>query len=89
MQLPTWNFRNIYAGLNTDFPGSYTLPYPLVPQARTFGTFAPVGFTTMRGGGALWYEISGTQALNQLIRLETNGGGMPSSSLRLAIARLQ
>jgi hypothetical protein len=89
IQHPTWNFRSIYAGLNSDFPSTYTLPYPLVPQARSFGTFAPVGVTTLRGGGILWYEISGTQSAAQLMRLETNGGGQPSSNLRLAIARLQ
>jgi hypothetical protein len=88
-QQPTWNFRSIYAGLNADFPATYTLPYPLVPQARSFGTFAPVGVTTLRGGGVLWYEISGTQSAAQLLRLETNGGGLPSSSLRLAITRVQ
>jgi len=88
-QQPTWNFRSIYAGLNSDFPGTYALPYPVVPQARTFGSFAPVGVTTMRGGGMMWYEISGTQTAAQLLRLETNGGGQPSSSLRLAITRVQ
>jgi hypothetical protein len=85
----TWNFRSIYTGLNTDQPSTYTLPYPLVPQPRTFGTFAPVGVTTLRGGGMLWYEITGTQTLGQLLRFETNGGGLPSSNLRLAISRLQ
>ncbi|HEV7587007.1 MAG TPA: IPT/TIG domain-containing protein [Longimicrobium sp.] len=89
IQQPTWNFRSIYAGLNADFPATYTLAYPLVPQARTFGTFAPVGIITMRGGGVLWYEISGTQTAPQLLRLETNGGGTPTSSLRIAVARLQ
>ncbi len=89
IQMPTWNFRSIYAGLNTDFPATYTLPYPLVPQARTFGSFLPVAVTTLRGGGILWYEISGTQTLGQVLRLETNGGGLPSSNLRLAITRLQ
>ncbi|MEO8621873.1 MAG: hypothetical protein ABI625_12460 [bacterium] len=89
IQMPTWNFRNIYAGLNTDFPSTYTLAYPLVPQARAFGTFAPVAVTTLRGGGVLWYVITGTQTLNQLLRLEINGGGQPSASLRLAVARIQ
>lgn len=89
IQMPTWNFRSIYAGLNADFPSTYTLPYPLVPQARSFGTFAPVAVTTLRGGGVLWYEISGTQTAAQLLRLETNGGGLPSSTLRIAVARLQ
>jgi hypothetical protein len=90
LQMPTWDLRSIYAGLNTDPNASgFTLAYPLVPQARTFGTFAPVAITTMRGGGVIWYEITGTQSLGQLLRLETNGGGMPSSSLRMAVARLQ
>jgi hypothetical protein len=89
IQMPTWNFRNVYAGLNADFPSTYTLAYPLIPQARTFGTFAPVGITTLRGGGVLWYEISGTQTAAQLLRLETNGGGQPSSNLRIAVSRLQ
>jgi hypothetical protein len=89
IQMPTWNFRSIYAGMNADFPSTYTLPYPLVPQARSFGTFAPVAVTTLRGGGVLWYEISGTQTAAQLLRLETNGGGQPSANLRIAVARLQ
>jgi hypothetical protein len=89
IQQPTWNFRSIYAGLNADFPGTYTLTYPLVPQARAFGTFAPVGVTTLYGGGVLWYEISGTQTAPQLLRLEANGGGTPSTNLRIAVARLQ
>lgn len=89
IEMPTWNFRSIYAGLNADFPATYTLAYPLVPQQRAFGDFALASITTLRGGGVLWYELSGTQTLNQLLRLETNGGGLPSSSLRIAIARLQ
>lgn len=89
IQQPTWNFRSIYAGMNADFPATYSLAYPLVPQARSFGTFAPVGVTTLRGGGVLWYEISGTQTAAQLLRLETNGGGQPSANLRLAITRIQ
>jgi hypothetical protein len=89
IQMPTWNFRSIFAGLNADIPGTYTLAYPLVPQARSFGSFAPVGVTTLRGGGVLWYEISGTQSAAPLLRLETNGGGGPTSNLRLAVTRLQ
>jgi hypothetical protein len=89
IQMPTWNFRSIYAGLNADFPSTYTLPYPLVPQARSFGSFAPVGVTTLRGGGVLWYEISGTQTAAQLLRLQASGGGTPSTDLRIAVARLQ
>jgi hypothetical protein len=89
IQFPTWNLRSIYAGLNTDFPGSYTSPFLLVPTPLSFGTFAPLASTTIRGGGTRYYEFSGTQSAPQLLRLEASGGGTPSSSLRIAVARLQ
>jgi hypothetical protein len=89
IQFPTWNLRSIYAGLNTDPNASgFTLAYPLVPTQLTFGSFTPAAIITLRGGGALWYEISGTQTAPQLLRLQTNGG-LPSSSLRLAVTRIQ
>jgi hypothetical protein len=89
IQYQTWNFRNIYQGLNTDFATTYTLPYPQVPTPFSFGSFNAAGITTLRGGGVLWYELSGTQSNAQLLRVETNGGGLPSSNLRIAVTRLQ
>ena len=89
IQMPTWNFRSIYTGLNADLPATYTLAYPLVPQQRTFGSFAPVAVATMYGGGVLWYELSGTQTAPQLLRLQSDVGGTPSTNLRVAVARLQ
>ena len=41
------------------------------------------------GGGVLWYQISGTQTLPQLLRLQANGGGALGSTVRLAITRVQ
>lgn len=90
IQMPTWNFRGIYAGLNTDPNASgFTLAYPLVPTARTFGSFAPVNTPTLYGGGVLWYEISGTHTQPQLVRLLGNGGITLPSNIRVAIARVQ
>jgi IPT/TIG domain len=89
IQLPTWNTRDIYAGLNTDFPSTYTSPFLLVPTPLSFGTFAPLASTTMRGGGTRYYEFGGTHSAAQLLRLEANGGGTPSTDLRVAVARLQ
>jgi hypothetical protein len=90
IQFPTWNMRSIYAGLNTDPNASgFTLAYPLVPTQLGFGSFTPTAITTLRGGGMLWYEISGTQTAAQLLRLETNTGGLPSSTLRIAVTRIQ
>jgi hypothetical protein len=90
IQMPTWNFRNIYAGLNADLPASYPTPYPLVPTALAFGAFtAPAPITTLRGGGVRWYEFSGTQTAPQLIKLQGSGGGAIPSTLRLAVTRIQ
>ncbi|HEX5871749.1 MAG TPA: hypothetical protein VFY65_15080, partial [Longimicrobium sp.] len=89
IQMPTWNFRNIYAGMNTDFPGTYSLAYPLTPVSFTFGSVAPVSQATMYGGGVLWYQFSGTHTQPQLVRLLGNGGGALSSNIRVAIARVQ
>jgi hypothetical protein len=88
-QMPTWNFRSIYAGLNTDLPATYTRVYPQVPTQFTFGSFSAPAIATLRGGGILWYEISGTQAQAQLLRLTGTGGGALPSDVRVAIARVQ
>jgi hypothetical protein len=90
IQMPTWNFRSIYAGLNADFPSTYTLAYPLTPTQLSFGAFtAPPAITTLRGGGVLWYEFSGTQTAPQLVKLQGSGGGAIPSTLRVAFTRIQ
>jgi hypothetical protein len=89
IQVPTWNFRSIYAGFNTDFPGTYPLAYPLVPTALSFGHFAPINTTTMYGGGVLYYQLSGTQTEGQLLKLRASGGGARSANLRMAVTRVQ
>jgi hypothetical protein len=90
IQIPTWNMRSIFTGLNGDFGApSFPLAYPLVPTALTFGASAPLASTTLRGGGLKHFEFTGTQTAAQLLRLEANGGGLPSTDLRIAIARIQ
>lgn len=91
IQFPTWNMRSIFAGYNADFSaqGSFTAVYPQTPAQFSFGSFNTATITTLRGGGVLWYEISGTQTAPQLLRLENNGGTFPSSNLRLAVTRIQ
>jgi hypothetical protein len=91
IQMPTWNFRNVYAGFNADLPGTYSQAYPLVPTALSLGgATTPGAITTLRGGGSLWYELAGTQTAPQLIRLQgTDGTQTIPSTLRVAITRIQ
>jgi hypothetical protein len=44
---------------------------------------------TLRGGALKYFEFAGTQSAAQILRLENNGGGLPSTDLRIAIARIQ
>ncbi len=90
IQFPTWNMRSIFAGLNTDPNASgFTLAYPHVPTQLSFGTFNPTAVTTMRGGGFVTYEISGTQTAPQLVRVQGSGGTAIPSTARIAITRIQ
>jgi hypothetical protein len=88
-QMPTWNFRDIYAGLNREFPVSFPRPYPLAPRALTFGQIGPVDVPSVAGGGVAYFEISGAHTRDQLLSLEGLRGGVFPSTLRIAIARLR
>ncbi len=90
IQMPTWNLRSIYAGLNGDFGGpSFPLAYPLVPTAVSFGTSSPLVSATLRGGALKFFEFNGTQTAPQLLRLQASGGGTLPSDVRVAITRVQ
>jgi hypothetical protein len=89
VRFATWNFRNVYAGLNTDYSGSFPLAYPLTGTSLGFGGFGPVSVSTMYGGSVLWYQLSGVQTSPQLLRLAASGGGAPSTNLRVAVVRVQ
>lgn len=89
IQVPTWNFRDIYAGLHREFPVGFPWAYPLVPRALTFGDIRPVDVPAVAGGGVAYFEISGAHTQPQLISLQGLRGGALPSTLRIAIARLQ
>jgi hypothetical protein len=89
IQMPTWNFNHIYAGLSTDYGSATFAYYPIVPQALAFGSVAATSVPSIVGGGVKYFEFSGTHTKAQLLRLEASGGGAPASTLRVAIARLQ
>ena len=88
-QIATWNFPEIFAGMNADFPTTlYPLRYPLTPTQLSFG-FGDVSVPSIAGGGVAYFEVSGTQTAPQLLRLLSTGGGAPPSWLRIAVARIQ
>ncbi|HYW29913.1 MAG TPA: Ig-like domain-containing protein [Gemmatimonas sp.] len=90
VQFPSWNLRNIYSSLNQlpTWTGRFPTPYPLQPQALSFGAFTS-RVNGMRGGAHAYFELSGTALPQQIVGVRAPGGGVPSSLLRVAIVRLQ
>ncbi|WP_420125806.1 IPT/TIG domain-containing protein [Longimicrobium sp.] len=89
MQMPTWDFTNIYAGLKADFPSTYTRARRIEPTQVALGSFAPLAASELYGGGVIYLELSGTHTQAQLINLTGTGGGALNGNLRVAIARIQ
>ncbi len=89
LQMPTWDFRSMYTGMNTDFPATFATNYPITPTALTLGSFSPVSVASVAGGGVAYFELSGTHTQTQLLKLLGTGGGAVPSTFRVAIARLQ
>ena len=88
--VPTWNLREIYAGLNSD-PGwsaRWNTPFPVAPLAVPFGAFETTR-SGLRGGAHAYFELSGASTATQLLQLRSVTGGTPSTNLRLSILRLQ
>jgi hypothetical protein len=88
VQFPTWNSPNIYAGMASDFPSSFTAN-PFSAWTLTKSAFTHDNSRVV-GGGFDLYQISGTTTGGQTIGLVGFGGiGSASSTLRIAISRTQ
>jgi hypothetical protein len=91
VKFPSWNTRDIFGGMHTDFPQSDDFPktYPLVPQAVAAGDFT-IDHAGIHGGSFSAYDLTGLSATARTIGLSagTTGGAAPGS-LRLVIARIQ
>jgi len=87
---PTWNLRDIYAGLNAapDWTSRWNTRFPIQPTRLPLGSF----FTqrpAIRGGAHAYYDILGTLNIPQLIHLRTSANTALNPSLRIAITRLE
>lgn len=90
VQFPTWNLRDIYAGLHASpsWTSRWSTPYPVVPTPLSFGSFTAVQ-SGLRGGAHAYYELAGPSSGGQVLSLRAPTGGTPSPSVRLAVVRLQ
>jgi hypothetical protein len=89
VNIASWNFRDIYSGLNADFATTYPKPYPLIPVAMNTGdVFADMA--AIRGGSFAMFDFSGSAPSGRAISVVGTGGvGPVPPTLRMSIARLQ
>jgi hypothetical protein len=88
LTFPSWNSRDIFAGLATTYPGAF-VANPLNARAMTFGAFTlPVA--RLRAFSSSYFSFEGAQTGSQLIELRGEGGAVaPPPSLRLAVVRVE
>ena len=86
LSFPGWNTHDVFAGMAEDFPNLYPQPFPLAVRGLSVGNFA-VEVPEVRGGSAALFELRGTG--RQLLELHGSGGGEPTSTLRIAVARVE
>ena len=88
LKQPSWNFRDVFAGLQNDFPQTYATAWPLLPFVRTFGAFT-FDYHVLPGT-ASFTELKGTQSAKQLIELKAAGTSTAAApaELRIAIVRV-
>ncbi|HUQ20591.1 MAG TPA: Ig-like domain-containing protein [Gemmatimonadaceae bacterium] len=85
---PSWNLRQVFAGLNADFQSSFPSVAPLNMHSNAFGKFS-FDVSSVRGGGFSVLELSGTQTSRQLLEFKGSNGGSLPGALRVNIVRVQ
>jgi len=84
----SWNVRDIYGRLNTDFPTTFTQVFPLRTRTANFGQFL-ISIGGVRGGSMSVFEITGTQSAKQLLEFKGTSGADFPAELRINVARVQ
>jgi hypothetical protein len=89
-QLVSWNTRDIFAGMSTDFSSQnfFTDPTPLKTRAASFGKFA-VDVGSVRGGSMAVFEVTGTQSGGQMFEFNGAAGTSFPNDMRVNIIRVQ
>jgi hypothetical protein len=79
---PSWHLRDIYRGINSDFPSQFPQAFPLIPIPITSGDFS-IDHQGLHGGSFASYELTSVSANARTVGLT----GAPP--LTIAIARIE
>jgi hypothetical protein len=88
LRIPSWNLRDVLSGLNREQPVLFPTAFPL--RVRTFG-FGNVqtDVSLVRGGGAVYFELTGAWAGPQALAFQGPGGGALPAPFRVIVVRLE
>lgn len=87
LSIPSFNTRDIFAGMSSDFPTTYPQAFPLAVRSQTYGAFRSE--MAIQAGSSGFVELSGAQWAQQLLELRTLSGGVAPSHIRMSIVRVQ
>ena len=91
LQYESWNFRQTFAALNDQAPGTYPRPYPLVPDSTLTGAYSRQG--TLRAGSGRHLRIIQPPLADPVTMHLTDGSSQPigssSAAPRIGIARVR
>jgi hypothetical protein len=88
LTIPSWNIRDVFAGMNKDFPNSFPKAAPAATRVMSYGTI-PVTPMTIRAGSAAILDLGGMQSAKQMIEVRGSGGGNPAPTISVQIVRVQ
>jgi hypothetical protein len=88
LSLPSWNTRDVFAGMNADFPDNFFAAFPIAAHELPAGDFA-TSIATLIGGGASIFDLTSPSTGTQLLELQTVGGGPPPPTLRMEVVRVR
>ena len=89
--IPSWNTRDVYAGLNADFASGgqfFQKAAPLKLRPTSFGKFT-VDVASVRGGGFAMFDLAGATTNKQLIEFGGAAGSGFPAEMRVRIVRIQ
>ncbi|AHG91227.1 Ig domain protein group 2 domain protein [Gemmatirosa kalamazoonensis] len=85
---PSWRLRDVLAGASATGDPRFPRAFPLQPRALSFGDFVVDVPNGVRGGGAVFFELSGPTVARQLLEVRSLTPGAAAPPLGIAIARV-
>lgn len=85
---PSWNLRDVVAGMNEDYPSSIRRKVPIEPPNISLGGFIR-SVPELRGASADIFILRGEARGSQMLTLQGESGGPRPTNLRIVVVRVE